>query len=31
MGPRARPPVTGVSSFKRGTAQDSGNEEDETG
>ena len=30
-GPRARPPVTGVSSSKRGTAQDSGNEEDETG
>ena len=31
MGPRARPPVTGVSSSRRGTAQDSGNEEDETG
>ncbi len=31
MGPRARPPITGVSSSKRGTAQDGGNEEDETG
>ncbi len=31
MGPRARPPVTGVSSSKRGTAQDSGNDKDETG
>jgi len=31
MWPRARPPVTGVSSSKRGTAQDGGNEEDETG
>jgi hypothetical protein len=31
MGPRARPPVTGVSSSKRGTVQDSGNDEDETG
>jgi hypothetical protein len=30
MGPRARPPVTGVSSSKRGTAQDSANE-DESG
>ena len=31
MAPRARPPVTVVSSSKRGTAQDSGNEEDEMG
>jgi hypothetical protein len=29
-GPRARPTVTDVSSSRRGTAQDSGNEEDET-
>ena len=31
MGPRARPPVTGVSSSKRGTARDDGNEDDENG
>ncbi len=31
MGPRARPPVTGESSSKPGTAQDGGNEEDGTG
>ncbi len=31
MGPRARLPVTGVSSSKPGTAQDGGNEEDGTG
>jgi hypothetical protein len=31
MGPRARPPVTGVSSSKRGTDPDSGNEGDESG
>lgn len=30
IGPRARPPVTGVSGSRRGTAQDSGDEEDET-
>jgi hypothetical protein len=30
IGPRARLPVTAVSSSRRGTAQDSGNEEDET-
>jgi hypothetical protein len=31
VGPRARPPATGVSSSKRGTALDSGSEEEETG
>ena len=31
MRPGARPPVTGVSSSNRGTAQDGGNEEDESG
>jgi uncharacterized protein YraI len=31
MRPRGRPPVTGVPSSKRGTAQDGGNEEDESG
>jgi hypothetical protein len=31
IGPRARPPVIGVSGSRRGTAQDSEDEEDETG